>query len=134
MPPAPALDVARLGFDAYNRRDWDSFFELVGEDVVAVVPPGIPNEGVYHGLDGYRKMLEGWEEAWESFHVEPLEYIDHGHGYVTVPVRQRARGRGSGIEVAGDYAYVLRITDGKLRLWRLCEDPQEAFELARSAG
>jgi ketosteroid isomerase-like protein len=58
----------------------------------------IPEEGHYVGRAGFLKWLTDWAEAWETWSLEPEEFIDAGDKVVIV-FRLRAKGRASGIEV-----------------------------------
>jgi uncharacterized protein len=126
-----ALDLAKRGFAAYNAGDLEALLELVAEDMVAVVPIGLPNEGVYAGPAGFRRMLVSWGEAWEEFRAEPIEFIQQDD-FVIVPLRQFGRGRESGIEVEMELTQLMRVRDGRLIQWRLCWDKAEALEHARA--
>ncbi|MBA2631097.1 MAG: nuclear transport factor 2 family protein [Thermoleophilaceae bacterium] len=124
-------ELAQRGFAALNSGNPEALFALVSDDVVAIVPGEFANEGVYEGRDGFRLMFAHWMEAWDTFHVEPLEFTEVDGG-VVVAVRQVARGRGSGIDLETDLAYLLRARDGLLTEWRLCHDVDEALALVGS--
>jgi ketosteroid isomerase-like protein len=129
--PASQLDLVRKAFAAYNRGDIDDLLELMAEDVVAVIPSGLPNDGIYHGRDGFLEMLGAWEEAWEEFRIEPIEFIEEGDA-VIVPIRQFGRGRGSGIETEMELTQLMRVRSGRFVQWRLCWDRAEALAHARA--
>jgi ketosteroid isomerase-like protein len=127
------LQLARDGLAAFNRGDFDALDAVLADDVVAVVPAGMPNEGTYEGREGYWLMLRHWIEAWEDFRAEAHDFIAIGD-HVVVPVRQVGRGRGSGVEVSAEMAYLLELRDGLLVRWQLCLDREEALAAARAAG
>jgi ketosteroid isomerase-like protein len=124
------VELARTGLEAFNRGDLETVFSLLDPEVVAFIPVELPNEGTYYGHDGFRQMLQQWNEPWEEFEVEPEDFIARGD-HVVVPVRQRARGRGSGIEVEARLAYVFEIRNARLVRWELYADRREAL---RSVG
>ena len=115
--------------DAYNSGDLDAMLALLHHDVVAVIPDGLPNGGVYEGRAGVGAMLTQWGEAWEHFRVEPQAFIEAGDALL-VPARQIGRGRGSGIELELEFVWVVRERDGRLVYWRLCQTLEEARALA----
>jgi ketosteroid isomerase-like protein len=127
---APAVDVATRGFDAYNRGDYETMLALLADDVVAVVSSRLPNEGTYHGHEGFREMLEGWDEAWESFQIEPGDLVEEGD-WVIVAARQFGRGRGSGIDVDRSIAYMFRVRGEQIAALRVCDSVDEAVSFAR---
>jgi ketosteroid isomerase-like protein len=131
LVPTTVLDLAKKGFEAYNAGDLEGVLELVAEDMVAVVPSELPNEGVYHGPEGFRKMMVTWWEAWEEFRIEPIELIQQDD-FVIVPLRQFGRGRGSGIEVEMELTQLMQVREGRLVQWRLFRHKAEALEHARA--
>ena len=128
---ASQLDLVRKGFAAYNGGDIEGLLELMADDVVATIPSGMPNDGVYRGRDGFLEMLDHWQEAWEEFRIEPIEFIEHDD-VVIVPIRQFGRGRGSGIETEMELTQMLRVREGRFVEWRLCWNPAEALAHARA--
>jgi ketosteroid isomerase-like protein len=130
VPPS-ILDLARRGFAALNSGDLEALFALAADDVVAVVPTGLANAGVYEGIDGFRQMTGQWLEVWEGFRAEPLEFIPVDEDTLVVSVRQTGTGRGSGAAVEAQLAYLFRARGGLLVEWRLCRDADEALAHAR---
>ncbi len=126
MPPS-ILDLAQRGFAALNSGAVEVIFEMSADDVVAVVPTGLANAGVYEGIEGFRQMMGQWLEVWEGFKAEPLEIIPVGDDALVVSVRQTATGHGSGVAVEARFAYLLRARDGLLVEWRLCRDVDDAL-------
>jgi ketosteroid isomerase-like protein len=124
------LDVVRRGIEAYNRGDRDALAEFVSEDMVAVVPDGMANAGVYHGVEGFRQMMASWDEAWEEPTIDVEELVEEGDALIA-QVLQYGRGRGSGIETRMQAFYVLHVRDGRLCGWRWCQTREEAVRHAR---
>jgi ketosteroid isomerase-like protein len=123
------LQIARSAIAAYNVGDYEALLGLVNEDVVATIPVGLANSGVYHGHDGFLRMMDDWRDAWEDFRIEPDEPFLAGDA-VVVPVRHAGRGRGSGIETAMDVFHVAHFRDNRVARWRLCGTRDEALEHA----
>ena len=111
--------------EVFNGGDLHATVALLHEEAVAIVPDGLPNAGVYEGRDGVRTMLEHWGEAWEQFTIRPEGFIRAGDA-ILVRARQIGRGRGSGIELAVEFVWVVRVRDGRVAYWRLCETLEEA--------
>lgn len=123
------LQIARSAIAAYNAGDYAALLELINEDVVATIPVGLANAGVYRGHDGFLRMMDDWRDAWVDFRVEADEpfVVD---GAVVVPVRHAGRGRGSGIEMAMDVFHVAHFRDSRVARWRLCGSREEALAVA----
>jgi ketosteroid isomerase-like protein len=119
------LDLARKSIDAYNRRDRAALLALIADDVVFEVPMSMANAGTYRGPEGFIRMAEGWDDAWEEFRIEINDPIEYGDT-VIVPVTQHGRGRGSGVEIQMQATYLMRFSDGRLRHWRIYESKEEA--------
>ena len=109
---------ARLGVEAYNRRDldavvagWDPEFEY--RPASNVVEGGLA-EPCYRGVESYRKYVAGTSEAWGAdIEVVPLELIDLGDRIVMLadtPMRAQA----SGVALTEAFALVWTLEDGRV--------------------
>jgi len=123
--PSERLDIARRGIEAHNGGGFAALAGVIHEDVVAVVPDGLPNAGVYRGPEGFAAMMSQWSEAWQDFRLDIEELIEEGDA-VLARVVQRGRGRGSGIETTMPAVHLMRFRDGQVVFWRLCQDLPEA--------
>jgi len=123
------LQIARSAIAAYNVGDYGALLDLINEDVVATIPVGLANAGVYRGHDGFRRMMDDWRDAWVDFRVEAEEPFLAGDAIV-VPVRHAGRGRGSGIEISMNVFHVAHFRDNRVASWRLCGSSEEALEHA----
>ena len=128
--PSERVDIARRGFAAFNRGEFDALGELLHDDVVAVVPDTVANSGVYEGHEGFARMLAHWVEPWEELRVDVLELIEEG-GAVLAPAVQHGRGSGSGVEISMRVVFLLGFREDRLSFYRLCENLEEAREHAR---
>jgi ketosteroid isomerase-like protein len=125
---------ARLGVEAYNRRDldavvigWNPEFEYqTGREWAqsGLVEP------CYRGLEGYRKFVETTSEVWGADnHVEPMELVDLGERIVllaNVPMRAQ----GSGVPLTEAFALVSTLKDGRIVRQQEYYDHAEALEAA----
>ena len=133
------MEVARKVFEVHNEQGPDAVIdflvrvERIHPDFLFHVQEDLPNGGDWRGIEGYTEMARSWLEAWAEFQVEPHEFIEVTEESLLVPLMQRAVARGSGIEVAGEFFYVLIFTDGKIEQIRLYSDRGQA-ERAASAG
>ena len=129
--PSRNVELAREGLKAFNSGDTETLEALMADDVVAIIPREMPNDGVYEGRDGFWRMLSQWTEPWEEFRSEPLDFIEVGD-QVVVPVRSTGRGRGSGIEVEAEQAHRFELRDGRMIRWQLYATLDDALADARA--
>jgi ketosteroid isomerase-like protein len=110
--------AARLGVEAYNRRDLDAVVIGYRPDLEyypyrEFVEAGLA-EPCYHGPSGYRKYIEDTYEVWGTdVRLEPTELIDLGDRFVLLadmPMRAQA----SGVALAQTYAGVSTMKDGRV--------------------
>jgi ketosteroid isomerase-like protein len=112
--------------DAYNREDSDAFvkdaapgFELDFSRAVG------PWRGVF-GLDQARRVVEEFQETWESDWVEPHEFIEAGD-HVVMPGTQHLKGR-DGIEVVVRATFVFTIRNGAIERNTMYQEKEDALE------
>src|SRR5262245_48321429 len=98
------VEVVMSGYDAVQRGDYESPFEVADEDILwDMTGFGLPDLAkVYRGHDGLREFWLAWLAAWESIEFKTPAVEDHGDR-VIVEVEQRNVGRGSGLPV--DFHY-----------------------------
>ena len=108
--------LVRALFDAWNSNDLANVFPLVAEDIEWLEVEGLLDaEGVERrGRENVVSSLQGLFETWQQYRLEPRDVRALDDGRVVAVVREVARGRASGIEVAGDWGYVMTIRDGQL--------------------
>ena len=88
-------------------------WDLIDPDVV-VVDHDLPDAGDYRGHEGFRKwLLEDWGSAWESYTIEPEQYVDAGDSVVSV-FTLTARGKGSGVETRRRNAIVNTVQNARI--------------------
>ena len=123
---------ARLGLEAYNRRDLDAVviachpeFEWCPDR--SWVEAGLM-EPCYRGAEGYRKYVATTAEVFAGeVHVKPLELIDLGERIVVLadaPMRAQA----SGVALTEAWALVSTLKDGRVVRHQEYFDHAEALE------
>jgi uncharacterized protein len=121
------VELARRGYDAFNRGDMEVAFELFDPEIEWSEGTDVPEPQVYHGHDGVRRQQERFREAWESFSIEPEEFIEMGEQLVVI-AKLVGRGKGSGVEVEARGAHVWTVRDGKAVRLEMYGDPAKALE------
>ena len=122
------VEIVKANIDAYNREDWDAFFEDAAPGFELDLSRAVgPWRGVF-GLDQARRVVVGeFRETWESARLEPHEFIEAGD-LVVVPLTQHVKGRG-GIELFSSLGTcVWTIRNGAIERVTLYQERQDALE------
>ena len=104
--------LIRQGYDAWNRGDWAFMEDFLAPEFELDATDRVLNPDRYEGIDGFRRLASEMGEIWDSWEIEPLEFVQQGER-VFVAHRVRARGKGSGVEVAQTYWSVWTVRAGK---------------------
>ena len=123
------VELARRGYEAFNRGDIDGLLDLCGPDIEWRDFATLDSDTVT-GKDAVRAYFEMVMEAWEQIRLEPEEIIDLGGGRVVVVSHLTGRGKGSGVEVETQGADVLTFDEGSLVRWMGYADRAQALEAA----
>ena len=121
------VELARAGFDAFNRGDVAGVLKLLDPDVEIHSVAEVGEEGTYHGHQGYLDWTAIWLDAWSEFHVELLEVEEVDDENVLVHSRQWGRGKGSGLEVEQRGIYLFTVRDGLAVRLHLYADREAAL-------
>ena len=79
------------------------------------------------GHDAVREYFKRWMEPWDSFHVEPSEFLTTG-AYVLNGTVVQGRGRRSGVDVEWVYWQVWLFDGGRAAQWNEYQHRVEALE------
>jgi hypothetical protein len=124
--------AARIGIEAYNRRDLDATVishlpEFEVYPARAWVEAGLM-EPCYRGLEGYRKYWATWDEVWGADnYVRPVELIDLGERNVML-AQAPMRAGASGVPLTEAFALVTTLKDGMVIRLEEYWDHAEALE------
>jgi ketosteroid isomerase-like protein len=123
LPPEKLIERA---FDAFTRRDLDTFLQMSRADVEVMLPTAeIANEGrPYVGHEGIRNYFRDVAEVWEELRVIP-QLLAVRDDVIVVIGRAYARGvMGITDTPAG---WVVRRVDGRVRSLHVFWNRQEAL-------
>jgi ketosteroid isomerase-like protein len=119
--------LIRTGIEATNRGDLDTVAAMLDPEIESHVASGLGNPGTWHGIDGYREMVESWGEAFSSqtIEVSGVELADDNHA--VAEVRVAAVGAGSGVPVEMTLYYMLEIRDERAVRFHIYATRHEAL-------
>jgi ketosteroid isomerase-like protein len=108
------LELIRLGYEAWNRGEFDAILERLDPQVELRGHPQLPEPGPFIGREEVRRWFETLTDAWESISVTPIAFAEAGDSVVAL-VNIAGRGRGSGVEVeSGVDAHVWTFAAGSI--------------------
>lgn len=118
----------RRGYGAWNRDDFEGFRVLLHPEVEWHSSGAFPGlEPVYHGHEGVRDWFVTLKEPFETFTIEPLDFIEPSDDTLVVRVAFRAVGKESGVEVRLPFAHVFWFEGGVIRRYASFRTMEEAL-------
>ena len=87
----------------------------------------VGTRGTFHGYDGLLELIREVLEVFRDVRFEPKRLIDCGDQVVAV-VEVRALGRESGVETRETVAHVWTLRAGRIVVWQVYWDPEQALE------
>ncbi len=128
-----ALELGWSGFNAFNSGRMDDFWGLMHPEVVMVTDPLWPGGGTYEGIDGFKRFLEQFVEAFSEVHWEQVREPEVIRDLALFRGRWVGSGASTGIEAASvEFSVVFAARDGRVDLVRFSFDDDEARGFAAS--
>ena len=126
-------ELHRQAFDAWNRRDLDTWLEIADPEI-EFAPLNLELEGgAYRGHDGIRSFWTDYLEVFPDFTVEVDEV--RGAGDMTIAhIRLRGHGTGSDVPVEEPIWQVAKWRRNKCIRWRTFRSETEARKAAGLSG
>ena len=123
------VELVRRAGDAWNSGGIEALLEFYPEDVVWYPFPDAPESaGGFHGHDGIRDVMRGWNDSFDEYSVATDELREHGDKVVGLGAIS-GRIRGSDVPVRqpmGTIAWDFR--GGKIGKTRFFPSWEEALE------
>lgn len=125
-------------FESFNTKGGEAVLDYLREhdalspEFSSRVQPNAPNGGDWPGVEGYRRMVEAWMEAWNTFQVVPREIEEVGEGRWLARVTQSATSPAGAVLDDPHFIYTCLFVDGKLVRIGIWND--EALARADLAG
>ncbi len=121
------VEALRRVYEGWERGDFTTSESLMEKNIVLVLRPSFPTEGVWVGLDGVKKHTAQVLDAWESLTMAAESYTEAGDS-VLVRVLQRGVGAGSGASTEMRYFQLWSFRAGKAIRLEVIADEAEALE------
>jgi ketosteroid isomerase-like protein len=107
------VQVLRRMEELFNRRDLDSYFELVDPEVEWHVSREDPDATVHRGRDAVRGYLEGWINSFADLQIH-MEVKDADGDRVLTELRFHGHGTGSGAPMDDLVAFSFLLHHGRV--------------------
>ena len=130
------LALARHAFEAWIRGDLDTLFKTYDPAIEwdNTRWEGWPEEQVYYGHEGVRRLFHEWLSSWERFEAGADDYLDIGGDQVLLLVWQRGLGPGSQVPVHMDWALLATLKGGLVRRVQAYSDQARGPRSRGAAG
>ena len=114
------LELARHGYEAWNRGDADWLLEHMTENVEVEPLRGVGDfDKVYSGHEGWKRFWEGWREAWSTIEIRVERMEDMGDQGALALLTFEGVGKGSGAEVSMTVSHWLTFREGQVSAVRV---------------
>jgi ketosteroid isomerase-like protein len=108
-----SVDLVQAIYEGWARGDFTVGLSALERNVTLVIDDGIPDGGVFVGLDGVRNYMRRFLDSWESLTIAADSIQDVGDS-VLVSVRQEGVGRASGLPTGQTYFQAWTFRGGKV--------------------
>jgi ketosteroid isomerase-like protein len=88
---------------------------------------GWPEQGEYHGRDGFREFLATWRSAFEDWRIRFERIEERSGGHVLAVFRQSGRPRGGTASAEMSFGVIYEVEGGKIRRMRAYATVEEAL-------
>ena len=112
--PRPELDRLREIYAAWGRGDY-SRADFLHPAFELVFAPGFLDEGRFSGVADTWRGWRGWLEQWETWHYEPVRYVELDDGRIVVFIDMTGVSKASGMELSSEAANLWEFEDGAPR-------------------
>jgi len=130
-PHAASLTEAlRGGYEAFNRRDSRHLRELMVDDFQWNESEQVPGRKVCRSAEEFLAYMEGFDQLWDEFAFEPLEFRVASEDTVVAAVRGMGRGKASGVPFDLTIHHVWRFRGGRVARMDAFLDAREAADEA----
>jgi ketosteroid isomerase-like protein len=124
------MELARQAAVAWNDGGVEAILAYMDPEVEWHAPRESMEPGTYRGHDGVRDYMGRLGEVFPQRRIEPVDEIEVDDERVISVVRVRARSEKFGTEIDAEWAWLIRVRDGKaIEVW-MFTDRAQALEAA----
>ena len=124
------IELARAGYAAFGRADFEWMIHHCTADVVIVQPPERPNAKTYRGRIEFRSAFTEWPSQWDAFELDLLDIVELNDHQVLGSCKQRMRA--GDLELEQDRFDVFTFREGKVSALELFHTREQALAAADS--
>jgi ketosteroid isomerase-like protein len=126
-----ALELGRRGFELFNARRLNEFWALQHPEIVMSTAEMWPGGGTYHGVDGFKRFLDQFFDAFSQVRFEEVREPALIGDVAVLRGRWVGAGATTGIETESiDFSVVFATRDGLLAQVRFFVSDTEAHRFA----
>jgi ketosteroid isomerase-like protein len=108
------IELLKEIYAAWGRGDY-SRGEFLHPDFELVFAPGFLDVGAFKGSAAAWRGWKDWLDQWETWHYEPVHYIELPDGRIGVFIDMRGVSRTTGVKLPGEGANVWEFDDELVR-------------------
>jgi ketosteroid isomerase-like protein len=123
------IETLRVGYEAFNRGDWDDAMRLAHPEFELQTADRAVNPGTYRGAEAARRFFEDLFEPFEEVVIEPEEFYERDDQIVVFLVA-RFRPTGSSAFVENRIGHLWTIHEGKFARLAIFPRREDALEAA----
>jgi ketosteroid isomerase-like protein len=125
------VEIVRRGFDHFQSTG-DMLSDIMAPEFVWDMSKfsGWREQQIYEGIDGARRFIADWSDAWDDRQLDVEAYHDAGDRVVAV-ARQRGQSRTTGLTVEMSFALVFTVREDHQTRMEMYSDPAEAVKAMR---
>jgi ketosteroid isomerase-like protein len=105
-------DLARRALESFNTGGVESALEAFAPDAEWRAIPEWPEDEVYRGHDGLRRLGALWTDNFDDYRIEIERLVDAGDRVVAL-VHHAGTAKGSGMEISQPLGFVFDVREGR---------------------
>ncbi len=124
-------DAFHSVMNAWNERDYDRLFTLVGDDLTLSTDPAWPGGGEFHRREEIEPFIEEFDDPWDQVRYEALSEPSEVNGRLIERGAWSGRGRASRIAGKIEFSAVVAFDGGLPSRLNVFFEHDDALDFAR---